>query len=148
MIILAFYDMLTLWEVHVNELVEVDRASRWLLISIGWRLDIYAIIETGGKQYRVSPGQVVDVDFMDAIDGSTVELDRVLLIGDGDKVVVGKPTVEGAKVVATSEGDTRAKKVIAFRYKNKTRSHVKRGHRQLLSRLTIGEIIPPEGFQS
>lgn len=112
-----------------------------------WRPTIYAIIETGGKQYRVTPGQVVDVDFLDAIDGSTVELDRVLLVGDGEKVMIGTPTVEGAKVVATSEGDTRAKKVIAFRYKNKTRSHVKRGHHQLLSRLTIGEIIAPPGLQ-
>jgi len=129
-------------------LATLDTNLAQLIESYFRRLNIYAIIETGGKQYRVTPGQVVEVDFLDAIDGTTVELDRVLLIGDGGKVVTGKPVIEGAKVVATSEGESKAKKVIAFRYKNKTRSHVKRGHHQISTRLTIDEIVGPEGLQT
>ena len=78
-------------------------------------LRIYAIIETGGKQYKVTPGQTIDVERLDAAEGSTVELDRVLLIADGDKVTVGTPTVDGAKVIATSQGEGRTKKVIVFK---------------------------------
>ncbi len=104
---------------------------------------IYAIVESGGKQYTVSPGQVVDVDFLDEIDGVTVELDRVLLVGDGSKTVAGTPLVEGAKVLATSQGDVRGDKVVAFKYKNKTRYHRKKGHRQTYTRLAIDKIIAP-----
>jgi large subunit ribosomal protein L21 len=105
---------------------------------------IYAIIETGGKQYRVSPGQVVDVDFLGEIDGSTVEIDRVLVIGDGDKTMTGAPVVDGAKVIATSKGDVRGDKVTSLRYKNKTRSHRKMGHHQTFTRLTIEKIVSPD----
>ncbi|OGO40493.1 MAG: 50S ribosomal protein L21 [Chloroflexi bacterium RBG_16_57_8] len=108
---------------------------------------MYAIIETGGKQYRVTAGQVIDVDFLDAIDGSTVELDRVLLIGTGDKVVAGKPVIEGAKVLATSNGEERGEKLIGLKYKNKTRYHRKIGHRQTYTRLTIDKIVGPEGLE-
>jgi large subunit ribosomal protein L21 len=104
---------------------------------------IYAIIETGGKQYRVSPGQVIDVDFLDEIDGSTVEIDRVLLVGDGDKTLTGTPIIEGAKVIATSQGEVRGDKVLSFRYKNKTRSHRKMGHHQTYTRLAIDKIVSP-----
>jgi large subunit ribosomal protein L21 len=58
---------------------------------------IYAVIETGGKQYKVSPGQTIDVERLEVAEGKTVDLDRVLLIGDGKKVTVGTPTVDGAK---------------------------------------------------
>ena len=104
---------------------------------------IYAIIETGGKQYRVSPGQVIDVDFLDEIDGSTVEIDRVMLVGDGDKTITGTPLIDGAKVVATSQGGVRGDKVTSFKYKNKTRYHRKIGHRQPYTRLAIDKIIGP-----
>jgi large subunit ribosomal protein L21 len=108
-----------------------------------WRPEIYAIIESGGKQYRVSPGQTVEVDYLDAIDGSPVEIDRVLLISDGDKVTTGTPIIEGARVMATSKGDQRGDKVIAFKYKNKTRYHRKIGHVQLYTRLAIDKIVGP-----
>jgi len=151
-IILFVYDMLIFCEIAcqctANVRATLDTNLRPLVESCFRRPDIYAIVETGGKQYRVTPGQVVEVDFLDAIDGTTVELDRVLLIGDGDKVVTGKPAIEGAKVVATSDGDTRAKKVIAFRYKNKTRSHVKRGHHQTYTKLMIDKIVGPDGSQT
>lgn len=107
------------------------------------RLKIYAIIETGGKQYRVTPGQVIDVDHLDAAEGDTVELDRVLLIGDDDKVTAGTPTVDGAKVTATLQKEGRGKKVIVFRYKSKVRYRRKTGHRQLYTRLAIDQIIGP-----
>jgi large subunit ribosomal protein L21 len=105
--------------------------------------EIYAIIETGGKQYRVTPGQVIDVDHLDVVEGITVELDRVLLIGDDDNVAVGTPTVEGAKVIATSRGSGKAKKVIVFKYKPKVRYRRKKGHRQLYTTLAIDKIVTP-----
>jgi large subunit ribosomal protein L21 len=105
--------------------------------------EIYAIVETGGKQYRVAPGQVVDVDRLDVAEGATIELDRVLLLGEGDDVTVGTPVVEGAKVVATSQGDGRGKKIIVFRYKPKVRYRRKTGHRQGYTRLAIDKIVGP-----
>jgi len=107
------------------------------------RLKIYAIIETGGKQYRVNPGQTIDVERLDVAEGNTVELDRVLLIADGERVIVGTPTVDGAKVVATSQGEGRGKKVIVFRYKSKVRYRKKTGHRQPYTRLVIDKIVEP-----
>ena len=86
---------------------------------------------------------MIEVDFLDAIDGMSVELDRVLLIGDGGKVTAGKPVVEGAKVVATSQGDIRGAKTISFKYKNKTRYHRKIGHHQTYTRLSIDKIVVP-----
>jgi large subunit ribosomal protein L21 len=104
---------------------------------------IYAIIETGGKQYKVTPGQTIDVERLDVAEGSTVDLDRVLLIADGDKVTLGKPTVDGAKVVATSQGEGKAKKIIVLKYKPKVRYRRKMGHRQLYTRLAIDRVVEP-----
>ncbi|MCK5576821.1 MAG: 50S ribosomal protein L21 [Dehalococcoidales bacterium] len=104
---------------------------------------IYAVIETGGKQYSVAPGQSIEVDRLGVAEGDTVELDRVLLIADGKKVTVGKPTIEGAKVVATSTGDGKGSKIVVFKYKPKVRYRKKTGHRQLFTRLTIDKISQP-----
>jgi large subunit ribosomal protein L21 len=104
-------------------------------------LKIYAIIETGGKQYRVNPGQTIDVERLDVAEGDTVELDKVLLIGDGDRVTVGTPTVDGAKVVATSKGTGKGDKVIVLKYKPKVRYRKKTGHRQLHTRLVVDKIV-------
>ncbi|OGO05941.1 MAG: 50S ribosomal protein L21 [Chloroflexi bacterium RBG_13_56_8b] len=106
-------------------------------------LKIYAVIETGGKQYKVSPGQTIDVERLDVAEGKTVDLDRVLLIGDGKRVTVGAPTVDGAKVVATSQGEGKGDKVIVFKYKPKVRYRKKTGHRQFYTRLVIDKIIEP-----
>ena len=76
-------------------------------------------------------------------EGSTVDLDRVLLIADGDKVTLGKPTVDGAKVVATSQGEGKAKKIIVLKYKPKVRYRRKMGHRQLYTRLAIDRVVEP-----
>ena len=110
--------------------------------------EIYAIIETGGKQYKVTPGQTIDVERLDVDEGSTVELDRVLFIADGDKVTVGTPTIDGAKVIATSQGDGKGKKIIVFKYKPKVRYRKKTGHRQLYTRLAIDKIVGPESMPS
>ncbi|MFC1995645.1 50S ribosomal protein L21, partial [Chloroflexota bacterium] len=68
-------------------------------------------METGGKQYKVTPGQTIDVERLDVAEGNTIDLDRVLFIADGDKVTVGTPIIDGAKVVATSRGEGKGKKV-------------------------------------
>ncbi len=74
-------------------------------------------------------------------DGSTVDLDKVLLIADGDKVTVGTPTVDGAKVIATSQGEGKGKKIIILKYKPKVRYRKKTGHRQWYTKLTIDKIV-------
>ena len=109
---------------------------------------IYAIIETGGKQYRVTPGQMIDVERLDVAEGKRVDLDRVLLIARGDKVTVGSPTVSGAKVVATSQGEGRGKKVIVLKYKPKVRYRKKTGHRQSYTRLAIDKIVEPKAKEA
>jgi large subunit ribosomal protein L21 len=110
-----------------------------------WRKKIYAVIETGGKQYKVSPGQVVDVDRLLAEKGSKIELDKVLLVADSDKVIVGNPRVEGAKVLAEVVEEDRDDKIIVFKYKRKVRYRRKLGHRQWYSRLAIKEISLGQG---
>jgi large subunit ribosomal protein L21 len=100
----------------------------------------YAVVETGGKQYRVAPGDTIDVELLPSEEGAAVNLDRVLLVGGDDGVVVGNPTVAGASVLAAVVSHDRAKKIIVFRYKNKVRSRRKTGHRQAYTRLYIQEI--------
>ena len=101
----------------------------------------YAIIQTGGKQYRVQPGTSISVEKIEGDAGSTVEFDRVLLVSQDDQVSVGTPTVEGAKVVAEVTEQGRGKKIIVLKYKSKTRYRVKTGHRQSLTKLAIKEIV-------
>ena len=76
-------------------------------------------------------------------EGNTIELDKVLLIAEGEKVTVGKPTVDGAKVIATSQGEGKDRKVVVFKYKPKVRYQKKTGHRQLHTRLVIDKIVSP-----
>lgn len=101
---------------------------------------MYAIVETGGKQYRVSPGDSFRVEKLPADLGATVELDRVLVVANDDTLTVGTPLVAGAKVVCTVLEQDRAKKVMAIRYKSKKNVHTKRGHRQYFSRLRVDSI--------
>ncbi|MDO8473170.1 MAG: 50S ribosomal protein L21 [Dehalococcoidia bacterium] len=104
---------------------------------------MYAVIETGGKQIRVAPGDTFNAELLVAAPGDTVVLDRVLLISDENGVTVGSPAIEGAKVLATAIGDIRAKKVIVFKYKSKTRYRKKTGHRQEYTRLQVKDIVAP-----
>ena len=101
----------------------------------------YAIVQTGGKQYRVREGDSITVEKLPGEEGGTVELDNVLLVSKGDKVTVGQPRVEGAKVVAEVARQGKADKVVVLKYKPKTRYHVKSGHRQQVTRLAIKQIV-------
>jgi large subunit ribosomal protein L21 len=103
----------------------------------------YAIIETGGKQYKVTQGQTIDVERLKAEEGSTVQLDKVLMIADGEKTTVGKPLIEGARVTATVKKNGKGEKIIVFKYKAKVRYRRKNGHRQLFTSLNIDKILGP-----
>jgi large subunit ribosomal protein L21 len=100
---------------------------------------MYAIVECGGKQYRVAPGEVITVEKLPQGVGETVQLDRVLLLG-GDQTVVGKPIVEGAKVNAKVIEQGKAQKIIVFHYKAKKNIRKRFGHRQPFTRLRIEAI--------
>lgn len=101
---------------------------------------MYAIIATGGKQYRVQEGDVIYVEKMSADVDSTVELNEVLALSKEEGLVVGKPVVEGAKVVAKVLEQGKAKKVIVFKYKPKKDYRKKNGHRQPYTKLQIEKI--------
>ncbi|MHC4537596.1 MAG: 50S ribosomal protein L21 [Planctomycetota bacterium] len=105
----------------------------------------YAIIETGGKQYKVASGKRIEVDYLGVDEGKEVEFSRVLFIADDKDTIIGTPTIDDAKVVATCLGDGKGKKIIVFKYKPKTRYRVKKGHRQLFTKLHINEIVKPGG---
>ena len=100
---------------------------------------MYAIIATGGKQYKVSEGDVIRVEKLDAEAGSAYTFDQVLAVNNGE-LVIGSPVVEGATVSATVEGNGRAKKVIVYKYNRKTGYHKKNGHRQAYTQLKIDKI--------
>ena len=102
---------------------------------------MYAVIEQGGKQYKVSQGDVVDIELTEvAADAKTIELDKVLFISDGEKIQVGTPYLDGAKVVAKIAEQGKAKKVLVFKKKKRKGYRVLRGHRQMFTALTIEEI--------
>ena len=101
---------------------------------------MYAVIETGGKQYRVEVGTELEVELLDVEPGQSITLDRVLLVADGAESAVGTPIVDGAAVEAEVVGATRGDKVIAFKYQPKARRRVKKGHRQDLTVLRIADI--------
>ena len=100
----------------------------------------YAIIETGGKQYKVTEGQTLDVELLHLPEGQSIELDRVLAVGDEGKLTVGNPYVEGSKVVADVQEEVKGKKLIVFKYKRKTRYQKKTGHRQHYTRIQVKSI--------
>ncbi|MHB8960702.1 MAG: 50S ribosomal protein L21 [Candidatus Limnocylindrales bacterium] len=101
---------------------------------------MYAVIETGGKQYRVEVGTQLEVELLDVEPGQSITLDRVLLVADGGDATVGTPVVENAAVEAHVVGQERGEKVIAFKYRPKARRRVKKGHRQELTVLRIADI--------
>ncbi|MDE6231866.1 MAG: 50S ribosomal protein L21 [Lachnospiraceae bacterium] len=100
---------------------------------------MYAIIATGGKQYKVSEGDVIKVEKLGKEAGETVTFDEVLLVNNGE-VVVGNPTVDNASVSATVVSEGRGKKVIVYKYKRKTGYHKKNGHRQSYTEVKIEKI--------
>jgi large subunit ribosomal protein L21 len=101
---------------------------------------MYAVIETGGKQYRVEVGTELEVELLDVEPGKTITIDRVLLVADGDDSTIGRPLVADASVSAEVVTQTRGPKLISFKYRPKARSRVKKGHRQELTVLRIADI--------
>ena len=101
---------------------------------------MYAVIETGGKQYRVELGDELAVERLDAMPGTTVNFDRVLLVADGDNAQIGTPTVADALVTADVLRQDRGEKVIVFKYRPKARHRSKRGHRQEQTVLRVADI--------
>ena len=102
---------------------------------------MFAILRSGGKQYRVRPGDKIAVERLDEAEGTELTLSDVLLLGDGDKTTVGAPLVSGASVKARVEAHDRAPKVTYFNFKNKTRNKTMRGHRQQRTQLVITDIL-------
>ena len=101
---------------------------------------MYAVIETGGKQYRVEVGTELEVELLDVEPGQAITLERVLLVADGDESSIGRPLVENAAVSAEVVRQTRGEKLISFKYRPKARSRVKKGHRQELTVLRITDV--------
>ncbi len=101
---------------------------------------MYAVIQTGGKQYRISPGDQIEVERLEGEEGDLVELNSVLLASDGQEVKVGTPFLEGSKVLARIIRQGKGKKIVVFKYKRRKNYRRKKGHRQLLSLLRIEKI--------
>ncbi len=102
---------------------------------------MYAVIKTGGKQYRVREGQTLRIESLNAEAGDAVEFDEVLMIGEGADIKIGTPFVEGAKIAATVESNGRGKKVTIIKFRRrKNRSKTKQGHRQNYTEVKIGKI--------
>lgn len=101
---------------------------------------MYAVLSSGGKQYRVEPGSTLTVEKLTVEAGASVTFDRVLLIADGDTVTVGTPTVAGASISATVLGEELGPKIVVFKFKQKAKYRRRTGHRQHLTRVRIDEI--------
>src|SRR5262245_24749705 len=102
---------------------------------------MYAVIEAGGKQYRVEVGTELEIELLEAAPGDNVAFDRVLLIADGDAASIGRPVVANASVSAEIVRRDRGEKLISFKYRPKARRRVKKGHRQELSVVRISDIV-------
>ena len=102
---------------------------------------MYAIVETGGKQYKVSEGDVIKVEKLDVESGNNYDLKNVLLVADGDNISFGAPYLENSHVSTTVIGNGKAKKVVIYKYKSKKGFHKKKGHRQWFTELKIDKIF-------
>ena len=102
---------------------------------------MYAVVETGGKQYRVKVGDTINVEKLDAEAGDEVTLDRVLLVGNDGEITIGRPVVEGASVVASVDGQTKGDKIRIFKMRAKKRYRKTIGHRQKLTTITVKDIV-------
>lgn len=104
-------------------------------------MDDYAIVQTGGKQYRVRAGDTIRVESIAGDIGDTVELTDVRMVSADGRVALGTPRVEGARVVAEISESGKGKKIVVFKYKSKVRYRRKKGHRQRYTDLTVTDII-------
>ncbi|MDP9468431.1 MAG: 50S ribosomal protein L21, partial [Chloroflexota bacterium] len=105
-------------------------------------MTMYAVVSSGGKQYRVEAGSTLTLERLDGKPGASFTFDRVLLIGDGDEVTVGTPVVPGASVTATVLGESLGPKLVIFKFKQKVKYRRRTGHRQHLTRVRIDAIHP------
>ncbi len=110
-------------------------------MKIGEKDMKFAIVEDGGKQYRAAEGEFIEVDRFPSEIGEEVDIERVLLIADGENTLVGTPVIAGAKVQATVVDHIKGSKVVVFKYKPKKRYRIKTGHRQQYTRLRIDSIL-------
>ncbi len=101
---------------------------------------MYAVIEVGAKQYKVETGDVIEVEKLEGDNGKDITLDKVLLVSGEDKVEVGTPYLKGAKVAATLVAQTKAEKVVSFKYRRRKSKDWTKGHRQKLTTIKIGKI--------
>lgn len=101
----------------------------------------YAIIEDGSKQYKAIEGGRLEIDYFPAEAGEQIELDRVLMVVEDGRSIIGTPLIEGAKVKATVVDQIKGPKLIVFKYKPKQRYRIKTGHRQKFVRLQVNEIL-------
>lgn len=101
---------------------------------------MYAVVKTGGKQYKVAPGETIRVEKLDQEVGSKVEFDRILAVHDGQKMTVGQPFVSNVKVLGTLADNGKAKKVIVFKIKRKKQYRLTKGHRQSFSAVKVDAI--------
>ena len=101
---------------------------------------MYAVIESGGKQHRVEPGEVLQIEKLDIAEGETVDFDKVMMIGEGDKVEIGTPYVKGGKVTAEVLGHGRGDKVTIIKMRRRKNYRRKAGHRQYFTEVEIKEI--------
>ena len=102
---------------------------------------MYAVIQTGGKQYRVSQGDLITIEKLEGATGERIEIDSVLMIGEGDQVTIGQPRLEQARVMGTIVRQERAPKVIIYKHKRRKGYQKKQGHRQWQTLLRVSEII-------
>jgi large subunit ribosomal protein L21 len=101
---------------------------------------MYAIVETGGKQYKVNVGQTLNVERLPGEVGGQVVLERVLMVSDGDEVKIGRPVVEGAQVIGQIAAQGKGRKIVVFKHKRRKGYRRTKGHRQLLTTLKITDI--------
>ncbi len=105
---------------------------------------MYAVIESGGMQFKVSEGDVVRVPLLNAETGKKIDIDKVLLLSDTDDVKIGNPYLDGASVTVEVLGDGKDKKVTVFKFKRRTKYRVKTGHRQQFTEVKVAGINPGE----
>lgn len=102
---------------------------------------MYAIVETGGKQYRVETGKIIDVEQIPGSVGDSVELEKVLFVAHGDNTKIGTPYIPGARIISQIVSQGRGEKVIVFKFRKRKKYRRKQGHRQALTRLLVKEIL-------
>ncbi|MDP2898119.1 MAG: 50S ribosomal protein L21 [bacterium] len=105
---------------------------------------MYAIIETGGKQYRVQQGDTIEIEKLDSGPGDEVTFDAVLLVGEGNDLLIGQPNVVGSKVIGQLVRQDRGEKIIVGKYKRRKKYRRRTGHRQSISVVEIKEIVKPQ----